>query len=114
MVFAVGKGEYVSGAETQRLIMNLTPVNSLCQSLNGDVGTLPWLSGFSGFLLEDGEVALLSSEDICCFFYLFAVPHQWKPFLGFNRLVPDDLVPLEHKRKGVCACVPSPPNGIRQ
>ena len=32
-LFAVGKGEYVGSVETQRLIMNLTPVNSLCQSL---------------------------------------------------------------------------------
>ena len=92
-LFAVGKGEYIGAVETQRLIMNLTPLNALTQSLKGDVGTLPGLSGFSGFLLEDGEVAVLSSEDIKCFFYLFAVPQAWKPFLGFNRDVPSTLVP---------------------
>lgn len=66
-LFAVGKGEYMGAVETQRLIMNLTPLNALTQSLKGDVGTLPGLSGFSGFLLEDGEVAVLSSEDIIFF-----------------------------------------------
>lgn len=90
-LFAVGKGEFIGNQETQRLIMNLTPLNSISQSLMGDVGTLPGLAGFSGFLLEEGEVALLSS--VRCFFYLFAVPVDWKPFLGFNRDVPASLVP---------------------
>ena len=75
-MFAVGKGEYKSGIETQRLIMNLVPVNQICKPLQGDVGTLPAVSGLSGFLLESGEVALLSSEDIKCFFYLFSIPLQ--------------------------------------
>jgi len=60
-LFAVGKGEYVGAEGRQRLIMNLTPLNSISQSLMGDVGTLPGLAGFSGFLLEEGQVALLSS-----------------------------------------------------
>ena len=92
-LFAVGKGEFHEGEEIQRLIMNLTPVNSLCQSLKGDVGTLPSLAGFSGFLLEENEVALLSSEDIRCFFYLFSIPDAWKPYMGFNREVPATMVP---------------------
>lgn len=101
-LFAVGKGEYIGAVETQRLIMNLTPLNALTQSLKGDVGTLPGLSGFSGFFLEDGEVAVLSSEDIKCFSYLFAVPQAWKPFLGFNRDVPSTLVPERLLDGGVC------------
>ena len=92
-VFAVGKGESVNGVETQRLIMNLTPLNSLCRSLSGDVGTLPGLSGFATFLLEEDEVAVFSSEDIRCFFYLFAVPQCWKRYMGFNKLVSTSLVP---------------------
>ena len=55
-LFAVGKGEYIGAVETQRLIMNLTPLNALTQSLKGDVGTLPGLSGFSGFLLRMGRL----------------------------------------------------------
>ena len=39
---------------------------------------------------------LLSSEDIRCFFYLFSVPEQWKRYLGFNKLVPADLVPSRY------------------
>ena len=90
-MFAVGKGEFKSGIETQRLIMNLVPVNQLCKPLQGDVGTLPAVSGLSGFLLGTGEVALLSSEDIKCFFYLFSIPDPWKKYMGFNKAVPADL-----------------------
>ena len=108
-LFAVGKGEFENGIETQRLIMNLTPVNALCRPLAGDVGTLPAISGLSGYLLDDGEVVLLSSEDIRRFFYLFAVPQCWKAYLGFNRMLPETLVPgtvmcssLESTAHGVC------------
>ena len=101
-MFSVGKGEFKDSLETQRLIMNLVPVNALCKSLTGDVGTLPAISGMSGYLLDQGEVALLSSEDIRCFFYLFAIPEQWKAYKGFNKPVPESLVPAElHGR----ACV---------
>eukprot|EP00435_Cladocopium_sp_Y103_P065549 s527_g27.t1 len=96
-LFAVGKGEYINGEETQRLIMNLTPVNSISRNLSGDVGTLPGLSGFSGFLLEDGQVALLSSEDIRCFFYLFAIPQEWKRYMAFSKVVPPNAVPECYK-----------------
>lgn len=30
-MFSVGKGEFKDGLETQRLIMNLIPVNALCR-----------------------------------------------------------------------------------
>ena len=92
-MFSVGKGEFKNGLETQRLIMNLIPVNALCRPLAGDIGTLPGIAGLSGFLLEAGEVVLLSSEDIRCFFYLFGVPAKWRKYLGFNKLVPPELVP---------------------
>ena len=101
-MFAVGKGEFKDGLETQRLIMNLIPVNTLCKSLAGDISTLPGIAGLSGFLLDAGEVVLLSSEDIRCFFYLFSVPDQWKRYLGFNKEVPPDLVPQQY---GGRACV---------
>eukprot|EP00438_Fugacium_kawagutii_P027330 Skav200816 [mRNA] locus=scaffold454:45465:48980:- [translate_table: standard] len=92
-MFAVGKGEYVGLLETQRLIMNLVPTNSICNSIQGDVASLPMISGFNGVLLDEGEVILTSSEDIRCFFYLFADPQSWKKFLGFNKLLPKWLVP---------------------
>ena len=96
-LFAVGKGEYIEGQESQRLIMNLTPVNSITRSLTGDVSTLPGLAGFSGFLLEENEVALFSSEDIRCFFYLFAIPEAWKPFMGFSKEVSEHVKPIQYK-----------------
>ena len=92
-MFGVGKGDFIGNIETQRLIMNLVPLNRLCDPLVGDVMTLPNISSFGSFLLEDGEMALISSEDVRCFFYLFRVPSSWKRFLGFNRLVPPSLVP---------------------
>lgn len=71
-LFAVGKGEFDGTTEVQRVIMNMTSLNTLCKSLHSDIMTLPVLSSMTAFLLEEGEVALLSSEDIRCFFYLFA------------------------------------------
>eukprot|EP00435_Cladocopium_sp_Y103_P050034 s2053_g15.t1 len=93
-LFAVSKNEYdETGVELHRLIMNLIPVNKLCRSLKGDVGTLPTISGLSAFYLEDQEVAMMSSEDIRCFYYLFKIPESWHRYMGFARLVPPSLVP---------------------
>ena len=91
-MFAVSKDEFEQGVEVMRLIMNLIPVNKLCRNLGGDIATLPNWSGMGSYVLEDGEVLLMSSEDIRCFFYLFSVPSCWKRFLGFNKLVPSSLV----------------------
>ena len=92
-LFAVGKNEYVDGPETQRLIMNLTPVNSLMRELKGDVATLPSLANMSLLTLGPQEVCLVSSEDVRCFFYLFRIPQDWKKYMGFNCKVPERLVP---------------------
>ena len=73
-LFGVGKGEFNNNVETQRLIMNFIPLNQNCRPLDSDIATLPGISGLSPFLMEDGEMALISSEDIRCFFYLFALP----------------------------------------
>ena len=43
------KGEFVGEVETQRLIMNLIPLNQLCESLVGDVVALPNISSFGTF-----------------------------------------------------------------
>lgn len=87
-LFAVSKNEFKDGIELQRLIMNLVPTNRLCKSLKGDTGTLPSISGFSAFYLDDGEVAMMSSEDIKCFYYLFKIPRSWWPFMGFTGAAP--------------------------
>lgn len=95
-LFAVGKGEYVGNIETQRLIMNLAPVNSLCRNLRGDVGT-PMLASMNCFLMEDHEVLLMSSEDARCFFCLFSTPPARTAYMGFNKLIPDSLLPADLK-----------------
>ena len=98
-LFAVGKGEFVGPLETQRLIMNLVPFNRVCEPLVGEVSTLPSISSFHSFLLDEGEVAVMSAEDIRCFFYLFQVPVEWRRFLGFNKDVEDGLIPPQWKGK---------------
>ena len=96
-LFSVGKGEYIDTPdgplEIGRLIMNLVPLNRLCRAIQGDTSTMPTVAGFSSFFLESGEVAMLSSEDIKCFYYLFTVPESWRAFLGFAREVPLDCKP---------------------
>ena len=98
-LFAVGKGEFVGPLETQRLIMNLVPFNRVCEPLVGEVATLPSIASFNSFLLDEGEVAVMSAEDIRCFFYLFQVPLEWRRFLGFNKEVDEALVPNKWKGK---------------
>ena len=67
--------------------MNLIPVNRLfCRNLGGDVATLPNWSGMHPFLLGPSEVMLMSSEDIRCFFYLFAVPVAWQRYLWLQQV----------------------------
>ena len=93
-LFAVSKHEFTdTGLELHRLIMNLVPLNKLCRSIQGDVGTLPTVAGLSAFYLDGNEVAVINSEDIKCFYYLFRIPTAWMKFMGFARDVPSDLVP---------------------
>ena len=75
-----------------RLIMNMVPVNKLCRNLGGDISTLPSWAGMTPYLLEDEQVLVMSSEDIRCFFYLFEVPVSWRPFMAFNKPVPQHVV----------------------
>lgn len=98
-LFGVTKNEFTpAGVEHLRLIMNLTPINDLCRPLDSDVGTLPSWACMSPLLLGDNEQLVVSSEDIRCFFYIFRVPLNWRRYLGFNREVPEDLLP--HSMKG--------------
>ena len=92
-LFGVTKDEFSGSWEVFRLIMNLIPVNKLCRNLGGDVCTLPNWSGMTAYLMDEGEVTLMSSEDIRCFFYLFQIPQAWRRFMGFNKMVPDNQVP---------------------
>ena len=92
-LFGVSKDETHNGHEVHRLIMNLVPLNGLCQSLSGDVSTLPAWSTMSPFFLQPTENLLISSEDVRCFFYVMSVPSVWYKYLAFNKPVPDACLP---------------------
>ena len=94
-LFGVLKEETHQGQPVHRLIMNLVPLNRLCKSITGDVSTLPAWPNMNGFYIQPGETLLISSEDVRCFFYLFKVPQEWRPFLGFAKRVPARLCPDE-------------------
>lgn len=73
-LFGVTKEEWTpSGTEIFRLIMNLVPLNGLCQPLAGDVDTLPNWGMMNPFFLQPSESLLVSSEDVKCFFYTMRV-----------------------------------------
>ena len=96
-MFCVSKHEFAGDVEICRLIMNLKPANINCQALEGDTGTLPAASQLGSIFLADGEVLATSSEDIRCFFYLFAVPEAWQKFLAFGREAPEELIPQDKR-----------------
>ena len=85
-LFGVSKDEHTqSGAEICRLIMNLVPLNAICQPLGGDVDTLPSWGMMSPFFLQPGENLLISSEDVKCFFYTMRVPQCWVKIFGVQQ-----------------------------
>ncbi|CAE7703138.1 Tnks2 [Symbiodinium sp. CCMP2592] len=92
-LFGIEKGEVHDGVEVHRLIMNLVPFNSVCLSVEGDVGTLPLMHQMNALQLHPHEEMVISSEDVRCFFYVFSLPPSWLPYLTFSRPVPSDLVP---------------------
>ena len=98
-MFGVSKHEFVDNCEVHRLIMNLIPVNNLCRSFQRDVATLPAWSSCGPLYLMPSEQLLISSEDVRCFFYIFKVPHQWRKFLGFNKVVPASFHPERQGRR---------------
>ena len=100
-LFGVSKDETIGGYDVYRLIMNLIPLNGLCQPLGGDVDTLPAWSSMSPFFLQPGESLLVSSEDVRCFFYVMSLPPAWYKFLAFNKLVPQYILPPHLKGKQV-------------
>ena len=100
-LFGVTKDDFTpDGAEIYRLIMNLIPLNNICQPLGGDVATLPSWSIMSPFFLQPNERLLVSSEDVKCFFYVMAVPRCWTKYLAFNKTVPEVALPPHLRGQG--------------
>ena len=112
-LFAVSKNEVKDGLELHRLIMNMVPLNSLCSGFSGDTCTLPGISGFSAFYLYEGEIAVLASEDIKCFYYLFQIPRSWQRYMGFAREVPRELCPPGHEGWPLPPCIAGITYGVR-
>eukprot|EP00438_Fugacium_kawagutii_P010590 Skav221627 [mRNA] locus=scaffold4037:51236:58385:+ [translate_table: standard] len=93
-LFGVTKEEWTStGTEIFRLIMNLIPLNGLCQPISGDIDSLPAWSGMNPYFLQPHENLLVSSEDVKCFFYTMSLPDEWIKFLAFNKEVPSTIAP---------------------
>ena len=90
-LFGVSKNEFSNGWETQRIIMNMIPLNRICRSFDGDISTLPAWSGMTPLNLQPHENLVVSSEDVRCFFYIFRVPYSWHKFMAFNRELPPEL-----------------------
>lgn len=101
-LFGVTKDEFTEDkVEVYRLIMNLIPLNGLCQALSGDVQTLPSWSGMSPYFLQPSQCLLVSSEDIKCFFYTMKLPPCWTKYLAFNKRVNDCVLPSDLKGQRV-------------
>lgn len=94
-LFSVSKGEFKGSIELCRLIMKLKPVNLLTGPLQGDTCTLPMVTRMAAMYLDEGELLVTSSEDLRCYFYLFAVPEAWLKYLGFGKVLPRAMIPLE-------------------
>ena len=111
-LFGVEKHEEVEGTPVYRLIMNLVPLNALCQGLHGDITTLPHWFGMTPFHIEPHESVVVSSEDLRCFFYTLRLPSCWYPFLCFNKRLPPELVPPEHRGQPCYPCSKVLPMGF--
>ena len=92
-LFGVPKNESIDGVDVLRLIMDLRPVNSLFQSIVGDMSTLPMLSQLQPLELYPDEMLLISSEDIKAMFYVVGLGSVWRPLLCFGRVLPPELSP---------------------
>ena len=96
-LFGVSKDEINQGVETYRLIMNLIPFNNISQPVTGDIATLPNWGMMSPYFIQPSEQLLISSEDVRCFFYIMSLPPMWYKYLAFNKIVPDQSLPLHLK-----------------
>eukprot|EP00438_Fugacium_kawagutii_P022785 Skav228490 [mRNA] locus=scaffold1092:243812:246136:- [translate_table: standard] len=105
-LFGVSKDEFTpGGVEIMRIIMNLTPINACCRTLDSDIATLPTWTSFSPLELLDGEDLVVSSEDVRCFFYIFRVPPNWFRYMAFNRPLPQSLCGQKPGRWYPCSAV---------
>ena len=103
-LFAVSKDEFRGAIELCRLIMNLKPAKLLTRQLEGDTCTLPMITQLAALYLDEGEILATSSEDLRCYFYLFAVPEAWHRYLGFGKVIPSWLIPEDERSDDWVLC----------
>ena len=103
-LFSVSKEEFQGPIELCRLIMNLKPLNQLTRPLEGDTCTLPMVTQMAALYLDDGELLSTSSEDLRCYFYLFAIPEAWYKYLGFGKVLPSRMIPVEERSEEWVLC----------
>lgn len=85
--------------------MNLIPLNRIVRPIKGDVSTLPAWPSMHPFEVGEGETLVVSSEDVRCFFYIFAVPVSWHKYLAFGKVVTPSLCPHGDERFYLCSRV---------
>ncbi|CAK0893795.1 unnamed protein product, partial [Prorocentrum cordatum] len=77
-----------TGLEVLRLIISLTPMNMCQRAIGGDVETMAGATHWMTFVLGDGEILLISGDDLVCSFYLFALPEAWLPYFALSKPAP--------------------------
>ena len=84
-MFAVGKGSLTpSGKESQRLIMNLIPTNSVLRQAQGAVSELPAITQYLSLVLDGNEDLAFYQSDMSSAFYLFKIPPAWSRMMAFS------------------------------
>ena len=82
------RGKFLNdGRPVLRLIINLTPANMCQEAITGDVDLLSSAGSWLSLVLLDGEVMLVSGDDLVCSFYLFSLPECWAPYFTLAKPV---------------------------
>lgn len=106
-VFVDSRGKYLSGMFgvvkpgrftpcnqlILRVIMNLIPINSIFETIEGDIRSLPSSTSWLPVHITCGEQLEMSQGDMSSAFYLFSLPPAWSPFMCFNFSVKGSDLP---------------------
>ena len=73
------------GSPVLRLIMDLRSCNELMRSPGGRLDDMALPSQFLSLLMQQGEVLLVSGEDLKSIFYFCRLPDKWAAYFCFER-----------------------------
>ena len=100
MFCVLKKGTPAAGeVRITRLIMNLTPANSIQRLMRGDLDTLAAASHWAGCQLPPGAALLWSGDDQKGAFYAWALPEAWRKFMAFRWPVPGWCLGMPEKKE---------------